>query len=246
MGIARSVTALLAAALLGVGASACSFAGESLVPSGRPAAENRPVAAFTGLSLSLPADVTVTQASPAAVRVEADDNLLPEIETVVEAGTLKLRFRRALNVVGNSRIRVSVTAPVLESLAVAGSGDVAAGRLEARELAVSIAGSGDVRLARLEAQKLRVSIAGSGDFRAAGRAAELSGKIAGSGDIDAGRLESARVTLAILGSGNALVWAKEQVTASIAGSGDVRYHGDPAVTKSVAGSGSVKRLGPAP
>jgi hypothetical protein len=204
------------------------------------------VSGFTRIALSLPGKVELRQGSPESVTVEADDNLIGEIETVVERGTLHVRFKHSVNVSGLVRIRILVAAPKVESLAVAGSGDIVADSLASPSLSVSIAGSGDVKLGKLAGDSLKVSISGSGDFRAAGRVAELSAKIVGSGDVDAGRLAARRATVSIAGSGNATVWASESLEASIAGSGDVRYHGDPAVKKSVAGSGTVKRLGAAP
>jgi hypothetical protein len=222
------------------------FDSVTIVPSGKVIREKRTPAAFTAIDLSLHGLVEVRQATPASVLVEADDNLLPEIESVVMGGVLKLRFKRPLSVTGRSVIRIVVTAPEFTSFAISGSGDMTADALKARAFSVAIAGSGDVRLAKLEADSLAIAVSGSGDFKGSGRANGLQVKIVGSGNVDAARIEARQATVSIAGSGNAVVWAREKLSASIAGSGDVRYHGDPAVTRSVAGSGSVKRLGPAP
>ena len=242
----RTLLAVLALALAAAPSAFALASGTPVVASGKVASESRPAPAFTGIALSLPAKVEVTQGSPASVTVEADDNLLPEIETVVEGDKLQIRFHRNLNVVGRSTLRVRVTAPRIESLAVAGSGDISAGKLSGPALSISVGGSGDVTVADVQVEALRVAIAGSGDVKAAGRAAELAAKIAGSGDLGAGRLDAKRATVSIAGSGDATLWARESLEVSIAGSGDVRYHGDPVVKRSVAGSGAVKRLGPAP
>jgi hypothetical protein len=240
----RTLLAGLALALL---AAPSAFAGATpVVASGKVASESRPAPAFTGIDLSLPGKVEVTQGSPASVTVDADDNLLPEIETAVEGGKLKIRFRRPVNVAGKATLRVKVTAPRIDSLAVAGSGDIVAGTLTGPALSLSVGGSGDVSVADVQVEALRVAIAGSGDVKAAGRATELAAKIAGSGDLEAARLDCRRATVSLAGSGDATVWASESLEVSIAGSGDVRYHGDPKVRKSIAGSGSVTRLGPAP
>lgn len=219
---------------------------QAIVPSGRAVAESRAAGGFAAVAFSLPGTLVLKQGAAAPVMLEADDNLMPEIETVVEGGTLKIRFRRGVDVRGKARIQVLVTAPALESLAVAGSGDAISESLKAGAFKVALSGSGGVRIARLEAESLAASVAGSGSLKVAGRAGEVTAKVAGSGDVDAGRLEAARVRVSIAGSGNATFWAREALDAAIAGSGDVRYHGDPAVTKKVAGSGTLKRLGAAP
>ncbi|HEX4944677.1 MAG TPA: head GIN domain-containing protein [Usitatibacteraceae bacterium] len=243
----RALFAGLAALTLLPAPAAFALPGSSsIAASGKVVTESRAVRGYTGIGLSVPGTVVVRQGADESLTIEADDNLMPEIETVVERGSLRIRFRRSLNVTGKSTIRILVTGPAFGSLAVAGSGDIVSENLKSRSLDVSVAGSGNVKIARLEVDRLKVSIAGSGDFRAAGRADEVAANIAGSGNVEAGRLEARRASVSIAGSGNATLWARESLAASLLGSGDVRYHGDPAVTRSIAGSGSLKRLGPAP
>jgi hypothetical protein len=223
-----------------------AFWDTAIAPSGKVATEARNATDFRGVSMAVPGTLVVRQGEPAAVSVEADDNLLPEIETVVEGGILKIRYKRKVDVSGRPTIRLLVTGPVIESLAVSGSGDILSESIRANALELAVSGSGDVRIARAETQSLKLSIAGSGDVKVAGRTGEVTAKIAGSGDISAGRLESARATVSIAGSGDVTLWVRESLAVKIAGSGDVHYHGDPSVTKKIAGSGSVTRLGAAP
>lgn len=216
-------TALLTFALATAAAGALAA---TLTASGRAVTEDRAVAGFTGIALSLPGRVEVVQGATEGIRITADDNVLPEIESVVEGGTLKLRFSKRFTSVNNARIRVIVNAKAITSLAVAGSGDIHAPALTAKRLSVNVAGSGDVRLA--------------------GRAEALDVSIAGSGDLDAGKLETQRASVSVAGSGDAVVWAREGLKVNIVGSGDIRYYGDPTIQRSVVGSGSVRRLGAAP
>jgi hypothetical protein len=215
--------ALLALSLMTAAGGALAA---TLTGSGRSVTEDRAVAGYTGIALSLPGRVEVVQGAVEGIRITADDNVLPQIESVVEGGILKLRFRNRFDSVNNARIRVIVNAKTIESLAVAGSGDIHATALTARRLAVNVAGSGDVKVA--------------------GHAESLEASIAGSGDLDAGKLDAQRVKVSVAGSGDAVVWARQALKVSVAGSGDIRYYGDPAVDRSVVGSGSVRRLGAAP
>jgi hypothetical protein len=247
MKVRRAILAGLAAlAFLASPAAFALFDATSIVASGKVGTETRSATGFTSIALSVPGKVELSQGSPASVTVEADDNLLPEIETVVEGGKLRIRFQRNVNIMGKPTLRLRITAPRIDALSISGSGEISTQALATPSLDLSVGGSGDMRLSGLDTETLKVAIAGSGDVKAAGRAAELVGKISGSGDIDAAQLDSRRVNLSIAGSGDATVRAREKLDVSIAGSGDVRYHGDPAITKRIAGSGEVKRLGPAP
>jgi len=242
MTIRRRCLALLALALPFVAVAQA----QAITPSGKAVTESRAASDFKAVAFSLPGTLVLKQGPAAPVMLEADDNLMPEIETVVEGGTLKIRFRRGIDVRGKTRIQVLVTVPELESLAVAGSGDALSESLKAGALKIALSGSGSVRIAKLEAESLAASVAGSGSLRVAGRVGEVKADIAGSGGVEAGRLEAARVRVAVAGSGNATFWARESLDVAIAGSGDVRYYGDPVLTKKVAGYGPIKRLGPAP
>ncbi|HMO42202.1 MAG TPA: DUF2807 domain-containing protein [Phenylobacterium sp.] len=124
-------------------------------------------------------------------------------------------------------------------LALAGSGDMAAGSAGAADLRV--AGSGDISTQRLTGP-VRVDIAGSGDVSVAEiRSPSLQARIAGSGqvDVDAGAVDALDATIA--GSGDVRFdGVAGQVKASIAGSGDVRVREVTGpVQKSALGSGTV-------
>ncbi len=221
MNIASRMSLLAATALMALALPAAALTG-----SGKQVTEERKASGFTRISLSLPGRVDLTQGSAEGVTVTADDNVVPEIETLVENGTLKLRFRRNTSLAGKSTIRIAVQARNIDSISVAGSGDVHAPALTAPRLTVSIAGSGNVHIA--------------------GRTDALDANISGSGDLGASQLDTQSAKISVAGSGDAVVWARKALTVSVAGSGDIRYYGDPAVTKSVVGSGSVRRLGAAP
>lgn len=240
------LAAFVAALCLFSSSLALALAGTPVAPSGKIATESRDARDFTGVALAIPGTAVIRQGAPASVAIEADDNLLPEIETVVERGVLKIRFKRPLKLGGRATIRLLVTGPAIESLAVAGSGDILAESIKARALDISVAGSGDVKIARLEAGSLKASVAGSGNIKAGGKVEDFSASIAGSGDIGTGPLECRRAKVSIAGSGNVAVRARESLDVSTTGSGDVSYYGDPAITKRVIGSGALKRLGSAP
>lgn len=241
-----AVTFIAAAAILAATATNAMGNFPAVVPSGKVVTESRPATGFKGIRMNVPGTVVLRQGEPESVSIEADDNLMPEIETVVDRGSLEIRFRSKMNVVGRPTIRLLVTGPAFDSLAILGSGEIIGESLKSSALSVSIAGSGDVRIARLEAGTLSTSIAGSGDLKLAGRADEVAVKIAGTGNVVAGSLDAKRAKVSISGSGNAVLLVRESLSVSIAGSGDLRYHGDPALTSKIAGSGSIKRLGPAP
>lgn len=246
-------TGLIIALCAAAGAPSAAYAwnwnpgiGNSVSGSGTIKSESRAVSGFNGIALALDAQVEIQQGSAEGVTVEADDNILPLIETVVENGSLIIRRTSANASLSPSKLKIVVHAKTIERLSIAGSGDIRAEALKAPALKASISGSGDMRIKSLEAGALKVNIVGSGDFSAAGHAASVHARIAGSGDVKAAKLEAKDVEVRIAGSGDAIVWARGTLKVKVAGSGDVKYFGDAALRQSVVGSGSIQRLGAAP
>lgn len=223
------------------------FGTKNVVGSGHASSVRRDLAAFHEIGVNLPAKIELVQGDSEAIVIEADDNLLPLIETVVTNGELTIRPVKGVNLKGNSRIKITLNVRNVDKLSLASSADVSAARLTAAKLASSIAGSGRITIQDLQSDTLSVSIAGSGRFEAQGAAKTMDANIAGSGDISASKLSAHDVKISIAGSGDATVWVRKGLTVSIAGSGNVRYYGEGALRdSSTMGSGHVKQMGSAP
>ncbi len=213
--------------------------------SGRQATESRTLPEFQAIRLGGSMDLQVRQGPVQSVQLQADDNLLPLLETVVEntadGATLKVRWKDGQSLSTRSKVVVSVVLPRLNAIAAAGAGDVRVDAFNTPALKLSLAGSGDVKLNGLGTEDLQLSLSGSGDVAGTGKATRLKVQLAGSGDVQLAELQADEVRISIAGSGDAAVNAQKTLDVSIAGSGDVSYTGNPAVRSKVAGSGSVTR-----
>lgn len=237
---------LLARLMLSAGlalwtAAAVPAQAETVGSAGRHASETRPVGTFQGIATAGDIDLHIRQGQPAAVTVQTDRALLPWLETVVEDGTLQVRWQRGRVLPHGGRSRVEITTPQLQTLRGSGSGHLRVEGLQTPRLAVALSGSGDLKLDGLDSDELTLRIAGSADVLASGRAATLHITVAGSGDVRADRLQADEVTVAIAGSGDAVLQARKTLSVTIAGSGDVTYRGDATLNSSIAGSGRVRR-----
>jgi hypothetical protein len=212
--------------------------------SGTSASETRNVAEFQAVALSGSMDLVVRQGAQ-SVQVQADDNLLPLLETVVEQGgtgpTLHVRWKKGHSFSSRSKVLVTVSVPKLSALASSGSGDIKLETFSTPALKFAMSGSGDVRIDKLTTEELDIGISGSSDVIGTGRATRLKVSIAGSGDVRLADLQSDDVNIRIAGSGDAAVNAQKSLAVSIMGSGDVRYSGNPSLKTSVAGSGSISK-----
>ncbi|HET9204998.1 MAG TPA: head GIN domain-containing protein, partial [Burkholderiaceae bacterium] len=215
---------------------------ETVVGNGKIASEVRSTGSFNAIAMNGGIELKLRQGGTPLVVVHGDSNLLPLVETVIEADrSLQLRWKRGASVRSQSPVYVEVVAPQVQAVSSAGSGAIDIDTLKVPRLTLAFNGSGDLRAKGLATDDLAISIAGSSDLKLAGRATRLTIEVRGSGDIDASQLRSDDVTVGIAGSGDVAVHAERTLAVSIAGSGDVVYSGSPSVQRSVAGSGSVRK-----
>jgi hypothetical protein len=219
---------------------------EAVQGSGNVKRQAREVGHFSGVAMALAGNVEVRRGDREGVTIEADDNLLPLIETVIEDGTLHIRNKRGTSI-RTRNLKVTVQARDLDRLALGGSGSIDADRVNGSHVQFDIGGSGSITVGKVEGERIVANIGGKGDLKAnEGNTRTVSISIGGMGSVDLGhvRAESANVTIA--GSGNATLWVRDSLSLTVAGSGDVNYYGDPQVSKTVMGSGGLHRLGAAP
>ncbi len=232
---------LLTAFITTFALTSCYFGGERIKGNGNIKSENRQIGNVSRINLSGDMDVFVTQ-GPASVRVEADENILPLIETREDDGWLHIGTRENTNIHTNNPIKVYVTSPRIAALDVDGSGNITGNSklISSDEMSLDISGSGNINV-EVNAPKVEAAISGSGNLNVAGETREVELHIAGSGNYRGADLKAENARVDIAGSGDASLFADVSLKASIAGSGDVKYRGNATVEKNIAGSGTVRK-----
>jgi hypothetical protein len=217
--------------------------GPSITGSGKLQEQTRSPGNFQRLRLDGSFDVTAQSGATARVVLQADDNLLPLIQTELDGDTLVIKGRKGASFRTRNPIKISVDFTQLAAIELRGSGNLSATGLKGKQFELSLSGSGNAVLTHIDVDHFEAALAGSGDMTLSGKTNSNELSIAGSGDIHADQLISRQTEVSIAGSGDAQVHASESLEASIAGSGDVRYAGKPAkVDRSVVGSGDVRPL----
>ena len=196
--------------------------GPSITGQGEIVKKKLNVANFHSVGLGINATVYLTQGSSHSVEIEAQQNIIDNLELDVENGSWNIEGKKRIK--DYKAVVIHITMPTVKALSIGGSGKII-GKSEFKNL-----------------EELKVAIGGSGEVSLAGSATATSISIAGSGKVDVRQLGSGSSKVSIAGSGDAFVDVKDKLTVSIAGSGSVFYNGKPSVKTSVAGSGKVESL----
>jgi Putative auto-transporter adhesin, head GIN domain len=186
--------------------------------SGNVITESREVSDFTEIVLAGTGRVIVEVTGTESLTIEAEDNIMPLLETRVINGRLRLDTSGSIS--PTVEIVYTITAETLDGLVISGSGVVEAEAIDSTDFQVDISGSGDVVVEGILSGLLSMSISGSGEF-------------------DGESLTAPEGRVDVSGSGNAVVNITDNLEVSVSGSGEVEYLGDPNVESSISGSGTV-------
>ncbi len=219
---------------------------ETIKGNGQVKKETRELSNFTSLSSQGSMNVQIAYGNSNSVIIEADENLLPYIETTVEDGKLSIRSKKNVNIKSSSKMNVYVSMTKINSLQLSGSGNIKGSGAFTNDSKTDIAvsGSGNLTLNFDTFKDLDLSVSGSGNMDLKGNGTNtLSAHISGSGNIDCSNISSNDVDAKISGSGNVKVYASNSIDAKISGSGNVFYKGNATkINSKVAGSGKVLKM----
>jgi hypothetical protein len=213
--------------------------------SGKIESETREVQGFLVVSINYPADVVIQQGKVESVKVEADDNLLPQLTTEVNDETLVIDNKEeswSQRVNPTERVKITITVKDLREIEFSSAGSLRLNGLKTDELSVNLNGAGEMILNDLDVNKLESRLSGAGNIKANGTADELDLRISGVGSFEAPELQSMVATVRISGAGSATVRVEDDLTARVSGAGSVKYYGSPTLDEDVSGAGSVSQV----
>jgi len=237
---------ILAALLVLVTITTFGRGWEQIKGSGNLKKETRSVGSFTGLSSNGSMDVVISYGNSSTIEIEADDNLLPYIETKLDGGKLVIRSKDEVGFSTKNNITVRVQMVKVDNLSLSGSGDIKGDGAFANDMTtkLSLSGSGTIDLGFGSFANLNAHISGSGDIvLRKGSAKNLDVHISGSGKVDANAISFETVEAHISGSGEVRATASKTVDAHISGSGRVYYSGSATnISSKSSGSGKVVKI----
>lgn len=203
--------------------------------------QTREVTDFSAVDLAGIGNIIIDYGEQESLRIEAEDNLLPYLETEVDGDTLTIGIREGVNIIPTQGIFYYLTVRELDEVSVSGLGNIDLPLLEGTSVALNITGGGDIDAKEVNAKDLAVKLSGLGSLTIEGGEVTNSNvQLTGAGNYNASQLVSQVVNVQVTGLGSAGVWAEDALSATITGGGSVRYKGKPQITKNVTGLGVVE------
>jgi hypothetical protein len=223
----------------------CSPQSGTLVKgSGKVTTETRSLSSFHEVELGLPGDMEISIGNDESVTIEAEENLIPLIDTKVSGGILKVGLIPGASIQPTKPIKFLLTAKALDKLETNSLGSITAPALSADDFKASINSSGNIELAGLQSNSLLVEIQSIGSVKIEeGAVTNQTVTISSAGGYTSPDLKSRNARVKVESSGDAVIWVTDSLDVVINSSGSVGYYGSPKVKSEINSSGTVQPLG---
>ncbi len=179
--------------------------------------EKRDLPAFNSISTTGAFEVEVNCQKPASFEIEADDNLLPLIQTEVKGGVLQISTTKGYSSSGGIMVRITV--PDLAS--------------------IKSTGAGKFHVSEVKNDSFEIQSTGAAQVVASGQSKSVKIGSTGAGKIDAHNLRANNAEVSVTGAASVEVEAADELDVTVSGAGRVTYSGNPKINKHVSGAGQV-------
>ncbi|HNS16847.1 MAG TPA: DUF2807 domain-containing protein [Bacteroidales bacterium] len=220
---ANLLSIVISCIILTTGCSLHTFA-QWYEGSGTVARETRELAFFDKIDAGGMAEVLLSQGPEQLVVVEADDNLLQNIKTIVEDQTFKISTEKIRDY---TKLLIYITLPDLSLIKASGASQVRGlTPFELQYLMADVSGASELDM-ELNVQVLESELSGAAEMQLTGTANSHNSHLSGASLLKAFDLETQFTTISASGASNGEVLAIKELTIDTSGAGEVRYHQEP-------------------
>jgi hypothetical protein len=203
------------------------------------ATEDRDVGKFDSIHVATGIRATVSIGPRTPVRVEADKEVLPLVETHVEGGTLHVGFKPHTRLFNPGEVTVSAQTPELHAAAASSGAMVKATLTKSDESGLDASSGGEIRVRGIDARKLVAKASGGGVLQAAGRADVVELRLSGGAHFAGSQLDARDVDVQGSGGAQAELHATGNVRGSLSGGSEMQVRGGARASVATSGGSEV-------
>jgi hypothetical protein len=206
------LTRLLASGMVGLSLLGCPA--EKIQGEGAQKLEERNLSAFESVEVNQSYDVRIEVGKPQKVTVEADESLLPLIQTEVTNNTLKIANKEGKLFASQMPLKVTVSLPRLQKLRAKGASLLTLIGVSGPSLAVELDGGHQLRITGGVLEQLKIDASGASQ-------------------IETLMLQSQDVDINMSGAASARIRAEKKLKVSASGASKLEYNGNPQITQNI-------------
>ena len=213
----------------------------NITGSGNIIKSDRSVGDFTSLKVNNGISVKISTGSVQKITVEADDNVIEDVETKLVGKELVIKFSDNFSI-NNSDVTVSVVMPVVDALTAGGGSSINSLATLSKTDGMKLKASGGASInVDVDARSLEMEASGGATIKVKGRAQMVNIDGSGGATVNAYDLLAETAVLEASGGASVKAFASLNVDAKASSGASVSYKGNPtgSVNKKESGGGSV-------
>ena len=209
--------------------------------SGNIVTETRPTGDFTGISAGGAFEVELKTGPVTEVRIEADDNLMPYIQTRVSGNVLNITTKGNTNFI-DGHYKAYITAPDINYLNGSGAASIRImnGIKNSEKIKLESSGAASIK-GEVDAPKITTEASGAANITVSGRTMDYDAEASGSATLDTEELMSETTKARASGAATVQVYSSLSLNADASGAANIHYKGSGTTVVKTSGAANIKK-----
>lgn len=200
--------------------------------------EDRKIESFTSLEVSGAFQVYLYQGKTESLTVEADQNLMQYIKTVVKGDKLEIYTDESIS--RPTKLNIYLTFEELEMIDISGAVSIKGDeKMTFGELNMDGSGASEIKLI-MDVAVLDADFSGASEIELTGQAQSARFDISGASEIDAYDFIIESCELEVSGAAEVKINVTGNLDVEVSGAASVNYKGSPKVQSDISGAGSLR------
>lgn len=200
--------------------------------------EDRDISGFTSLEVSGAFNVMLYQGNSESLTVEADQNIMQHIKTVVKGDRLEIYTDE--NIRNATKMNIYLTFEEMEMIDISGAVSLSGeDKMIFDELNIDGSGASELELI-VEVAMLDADFSGASEVSLSGTAKSVTLDLSGASEVDAYDFVISNCELDVSGAAEVRIHVTENLEVEVSGAASVKYKGNPQIRSDISGAGSIK------
>ncbi|MCH2223135.1 MAG: DUF2807 domain-containing protein [Crocinitomicaceae bacterium] len=204
---------------------------QAIEPSHKITSKTHKVNPFEKIRVSGAMKVDISFSSNEEVVIEAPENLHKHINVSVSSGELTLGMKSSTSIYGDSKIKVHIKAPSINSAVVSGASSVKLNEnYKGDSFDLNLSGASSFR-GKISVSSSSIEMSGAASAEIKGKAAKVKANLSGASNLISHNFTVGALDIDLSGASNAELEVKSSLSVDASGASSFEYKGNPTILK---------------
>ena len=186
--------------------------------------ETRKLSSFEGISASSAISIVVVDDTyKGEITVNAPDNVIKSVKTVVEKNVLKIYLDKSVRLMNKQKIEVKIPHRKLRNVTLSGASKLKASHMfKVEDFKFDVSGASSIEM-NLTSNKITADLSGASSAVISGNAQRIFADVSGASALKISELKVASATIEASGASSVKIWVVDDLNAEASGASSIKY-----------------------